>query len=145
VKKEPEPAVLRAVEFIGEYAREHERFGSEEVCNAYKAAGLPEPEGGKGWRDKWGGVMTRAMHRGFIKKGGMFVPTSGATHMTATREWVSNLYKGERTVIETGSDELERLYVAWTQRKFNGTLRDLLLKAYDHGFNQALAGKERLK
>jgi hypothetical protein len=137
--------VLRAIEFVREYALSHEFFGSEEVCNAYKAAGLPEPEGGKGWRDKWGGVMTRSKVAGYIQKAGKFVPTSGATHMASTALWQSKVFKGERTAVETGKDEIERLYQQWATRKFNGTLRDLLWHAYEFGFDQAATGREKLK
>lgn len=136
--------IVRAIEFVKEYATTHEFFASAEVCDAYKAAGLPEPDGGKGWRDKWGVVMTRSATAGYVKKAGKAAPPGGSTHMASTVLWMSNLYKGDRTVIETGSDRIEELRKMWVGRKVTD-LRTLLWYAYEFGFDQGVSGKQKLK
>ena len=131
-------AVQLAVEFVRQFSLEAEFFTSSEVCDAYKAAGLPDPEGGKGWRDKWGGVMTRSAKANYIAKAGKAAPGS-ATHMTSTVLWQSRLFKGERTVVETGKDQLEALRKGWVLNEFKD-LRALLWKAYEIGFDQGRTG-----
>jgi hypothetical protein len=137
-------AVDQAHDFVRQYATQHEFFVSDEVCQAYRAAGLPDPPGDKGWRDKWGGVMTRAAKAGYIKKGGKAVPGTGATHMASTALWLSHLYKGERTMVETGADRIEELRKLWVTRKATD-LRALLWQAYEFGYDQGAQGKEKLK
>lgn len=134
-------AVALAVGFVGQFAIEVEFFTSSEVCDAYKAAGLPDPEGGKGWRDKWGGVMTRSAKEGYITKAGKAAPGS-ATHMASTVLWQSNLFKGERTIVETGKDQLEALRKGWVLNEFKD-LRTLLWKAYEIGFDQGTSGRKK--
>jgi hypothetical protein len=138
-----EPYMDAAHDFVRTYAATHEYFRSEEVCDAYKAAGLPTPPD-KGWRDRWGTVMTRAKNSGFIKKAGKAAPMSGSTHMASTALWMSNLFKGERTVTETGSDRIEGLRKAWVERRVTD-LRQLLWQAYEFGYDQGAAGREKVK
>lgn len=129
--------------FVQQYAQSHEFFASEEVCDAYKAAGLPVPPD-KGWRDRWGSVMSRAAKANIVKKVGKAAPKSGSTHMTSTVQWMSLTYKGERTLIQTGSDRIEELRKAWITRGITD-MRDLLWRAYEFGFDQGAQGKEKLK
>jgi hypothetical protein len=140
---ELKPYMEDARAFVQQYAKDHEYFGAEEVCDAYKAAGLPLPPD-KGWRDRWGSVMAHARNKGWIKKAGNVVPKSGATHMASTALWLSNLYKGERTLIIADVDHLNQLKAAWMTREITD-IRVLLQKAYEFGFNQGAAGKAKIK
>jgi hypothetical protein len=132
-----------AHKFVRGYAEDHELFSSEAVCDAYKAAGLPVPPD-KGWRDRWGAVMSRAAKANIIEKVGKITPTSGSTHMNSTVQWRSRVYKGEYTAIETGKDRIEDLRRSWINRDIKD-IRALLWQAYEFGYAQASAGKEKLK
>jgi hypothetical protein len=132
-----------AHKFVREYATAHEYFRSEEVCDAYKSAGLPTPPD-KGWRDRWGTVMTRAKNAGIIKKAGKAPPISGSTHMASTALWMSNLYTGDRAVLETGAGRIAELRKAWIERKITD-MTQLLWQAYEFGYDQGASGREKVK
>lgn len=130
-------------DFVKQWCTDHEYFLSEEMLTAYKKAGLPTPEGDKGWRDKWGGVITRSQRAGFIKKVGKAAPASRATHMSSTALWMSMLYQGERTVIETGASRIDELRMLWVDKKITN-LRQLLWEAYEFGYDQGASKKAKL-
>jgi len=132
-----------AVGFVRAYATTHEFFGSEEVCDAFKKRGGPDPDTGKGWRDLWGPVMRQAAQEGVITKAGKTVPRSGSTHMASTVLWRSNLYKGHASLTVTGQNYIEELRKAWVLRRVTD-IRQLLWKAYEYGFDQGVAGKQKL-
>lgn len=126
-----------ALIFLRQYAVEHEYFTADQACDAYKASGGPEPTGGKGWRDKWGVLMKRAEQSGWLKKAGKTPPTSAASHATTTVLWMSNLYKGERTLLSTSLEYCKYLRSRWVMRAEKDLLA-LLMKAHDHGYEQGI-------
>lgn len=132
--------ITTAVEFVRGYAKDHEFFTSDQACDSYKLSGLPMPESGKGWRDLWGGVMTRCNRAGYITKAGKSAPSSSSTHMASVVLWQSRLFTGERTVIGVGEVQLEELRRKWVLREIKD-LRVLLWHAYDVGFAQASKAK----
>jgi hypothetical protein len=140
---ELEPYYKAAMQFVQAYCVGHEYFGAEEVCDAYKAAGLPVPPD-KGWRDRWGAVMSLAARKGWVKKAGKVVPKSGATHMASTALWMSNLFKGERTLVIADVDFLNQLKAAWMTRDITD-IRVLIQRAYEFGFDQGAAGRAKIK
>jgi hypothetical protein len=129
----------KGVEYVKRHAQVYEYFSAEEVCDSYKMAGLPVPPD-KGWRDRWGTVMSTAARKGYIKKAGKVVPKSGATHMTSTALWLSNLYKGERTLVMADVDFLKQLKAQWMTREITDIAK-LIEKAYDFGFDQGVKAK----
>lgn len=139
--------VGEAVAFVGEYAKTHAFFTSDEVCQEYKAAGLPAPDDPKGWRDKWAVVMRYAVQAGFIKKAGKAIPTNRVSHMNSTVLWQSCSFvpkKGEAyPMMETGAEAIERLRKAWVTKTHKGDLRALLWKAYEIGFDQAVSQRPK--
>lgn len=140
---ELEPYYQAACKFVHDYSVNHEYFGSEEVLDAYKQAGLPVPAD-KGWRDRWGSVMTYAAKKGWVKKAGKHVPSSGATHMTSTALWMSNLFKGERTMQMADTNVLQDLRRQWMTREITD-ISKLIEKAYEFGFDQGAQGRSKIK
>lgn len=136
------PAEIKetALDFVRDYATKHKYFGSEAVCDAYKGAGLPCPAG-KGWRDSWGGIISRAKANGWIVKCGRYIPASGATHMDSTSLWMSRLYDGDEELTTPDANEV----LEGMRKEFllspNKDLRALLWKMYDYAFNAGLYAK----
>jgi len=129
-----------AMAFVRDYGKTHEYFVSDEVCQAYKDAGLPEPAGGKGWRDKWGGVMMRCVNAGFIRAVGRTVSATRTTHRPFVPLYMSMTFQGERTLMETGHTKIEALRKKWVLRQVKD-IRELLWEMYDFAYEQAVSAK----
>lgn len=133
-----------ALAFIRQYSVDNETFTADQVCDAYKASGGPEPAGGKGWRDKWGVLMKTAERSEWIKNAGKTTPTSRSTHATTTILWMSRLFKGERTLQDSGLEYCKSLRMRWVAREESDLLK-LLMKAHDHGYEAGLVEERKRK
>lgn len=133
-----------ALLFVKEYCEKTEFFTPDQACDAAKAAGVPPPPGGKGWRDNWGQVMRLAKQAGYIRKAGVASPTSKDTHVATVTLWQSMLYKGEKTLLEVGVRVVEEMRKKWVTKEIKD-IRTLLERTYEMGVQRGMLLEQQRK
>jgi hypothetical protein len=151
MSKPPETAptisnVGLGVLFMEKYCKETEYFTSEEALRVFLQKitdkELETPPENISWSNLWGAVLTNCVRAGYCKKAGRTIPTSRVSHATTTSLWMSRIFVGERTLVDSGQHLVEALRQKWVMRKVSD-LRQLLMMAYEGGFDQGVLAERK--
>lgn len=122
-----------ALDFVKQYAVEHQFFTGGDVLDAYRATGSADSK--LDWRNRWGAVIKEGASREWYKRSGRVAPTTKQSHTSSLVQWQSNLFKGVQSLVgTTATDQLEAIRKDFVLRKLDA--RQALWKAYELGVEQ---------
>jgi hypothetical protein len=130
----PEEITDIAVRFFHAYAQCNYRFTSSEVMDAFMLRNATLKPDGKGWRDGWGGITSRALRAGIMEHCGYARTPERHRHEEFGKLYQSKVFTGDRSIYPpTELSVLFDLVNDWRR----GRERDpmvLAKKAYELGF-----------
>jgi len=121
-----------AQKFIREWAETHYQYTGDEILVAYREAGGPEGDAGRGYRLNWGQAMTAAETAGVHKTIGRVKPRSSHSHIASTCLRQSRVFIGEIPKQELNAKHyVAHLRSCVANREI--TLKHALWAAYTYG------------
>lgn len=97
-----------ALNFIKEYAQEHEFFTGGDVLAAYRIA--QKPGWMSNWRNKWGALISEGARKRWYRKAGKIAPNTFQSHTDRLVQWKSLIYTGTQSLTgKTVADQLDEI------------------------------------